>query len=113
MSTKKRHTDAEIAAKLQQADALAADGSRQSEIVRSLGISVMTLHRWRKARPPQTVTTSRVVSLASFRRSDWQRSASELQIENARLRRLVTDLLLEKLRLEDEVQGRHLPPRRA
>jgi DNA invertase Pin-like site-specific DNA recombinase len=42
------HPKAEIAAKLAQADDLATQGKLQSEIARALGVSVMTLHRWRK-----------------------------------------------------------------
>ena len=49
MAKKKRHSRAEIATKLAQANDLATRGRRQSEIARTLGVSVMTLHRWRKA----------------------------------------------------------------
>jgi putative transposase len=45
---KRKHPKAEIAAKLAQADDLATQGKLQSEIARTLGVSVMTLHRWRK-----------------------------------------------------------------
>src|SRR3974390_1625424 len=56
-----KHSPAEIAAKLRQADELAAQGKRRSEILRVLGISQMTYHRWRKARssaarPPEPRT---------------------------------------------------------
>ena len=54
MAKKKRHTAAEIAAKLRQADALSAEGRVQNEIAKALGVSVMTFHRWRKARPQTT-----------------------------------------------------------
>ena len=33
----------------------------------------------------------------------------ELQVENSRLRRLVTDLLLEKVKLEERMSGSNLP----
>ncbi len=46
---KKRHSAAEIAAKLSQAAELATQGRNQIEIAEALGISVMTFHRWRKA----------------------------------------------------------------
>src|SRR5262249_9424165 len=36
---------------LARANGLATQGKLQSEIARTLGVSVMTLHRWRKARP--------------------------------------------------------------
>ena len=46
---KKRHSRGEIATKLAEANDLATQGKLQSEIARTLGVSVMTLHRWRKA----------------------------------------------------------------
>ena len=51
MAIKKKHSRAEIAAKLAQANDLATQGKLQSEIARTLGVSIMTLHRWRKAPP--------------------------------------------------------------
>jgi putative transposase len=70
-----------VATKLAQANDLARQGKLQSEIARTLGVSVMTLHRWRKADGPN-------------RRDD---RIAELQLEISRLRRLVADLLLVKL----------------
>jgi hypothetical protein len=55
MAKKKRHSKVEIASKLAQAHDLATQGKLQSDIARTLGVSVMTLHRWRKAPPgPQS-----------------------------------------------------------
>ena len=51
MDKKKRYSKVEIASKLAQANDLATQGKLQSEIARTLGVSVMTLHRWRKAPP--------------------------------------------------------------
>ena len=51
MAKKKRHSRVEIVSKLAQANDLAAQGKLQTEIARTLGVSVMTLHRWRKAPP--------------------------------------------------------------
>jgi len=51
MAKKKRHSRAEIATKLAQANGLATQGKLQSDIAHTLGVSVMTLHRWRKAPP--------------------------------------------------------------
>jgi putative transposase len=104
MTARKRHTPTEIAAKLATADALLASGMRQQEVARSLGISVMTFHRWRKAQPEW----HRVAAIASTRptrdeavsESKQLARIADLELENARLRRLVTDLLLEKVKLE-------------
>ena len=98
MAKKKRHSRAEIATKLAQANGLATQGELQSDIARTLGVSVMTLHRWRKAPPgPQIAHEAGQPGLA---RDGGDRFA-ELQLENSRLRRLVTDLLLEKIKLEE------------
>ena len=52
MTRKKRHNAMEIESKLEQADILSSEGQTQNEIAKALGISVMTFHRWRKARQP-------------------------------------------------------------
>jgi putative transposase len=49
MAKRKRHSRVEIATKLAEANDLAMQGKRRKEIARTLGVSVMTLHRWRKA----------------------------------------------------------------
>jgi hypothetical protein len=46
---KKRHSRVQIATKLAEANDLATQGKRRKEIAHTLGVSVMTLHRWRKA----------------------------------------------------------------
>ena len=105
MVKRRRHSAPEIIAKLRQADEMAAEGRLQSDIARSLGVSVMTYHRWRNGRP----------ALEGFKPAERRDQApkdpvvkaesaarlNELQLENSRLRRLVTDLLLEKIRLEE------------
>jgi len=105
MVKKKRHSRVEIASKLAQANDLAAQGKLQTEIARTLGVSVMTLHRWRKAPPARQ---SAFVAMHEAGQPDRTRGGgdrmAELQFENSRLRRLVTDLLLEKIKLEEAVQ---------
>src|SRR5215510_13218535 len=110
MAKKKRHSKVEIATKLAQANDLAAQGKLQSDIARTLGVSVMTLHRWRKAPPgPQ----AEFVAIQEAGQPDRTRGGgdrmAELQFENSRLRRLVTDLLLEKIKLEEAVQSQNSP----
>src|SRR5262245_9155152 len=104
MAKKTRYSRAEIATKLAQAHELVTQGKLQSEIARTLGVSIMTLYRWRKAPPgPQPA----LVAIPEAREPDRTRGAdriAELQLENSRLRRLVTDLLLEKVRLEEAAQ---------
>jgi len=69
-------------------------------------IAKRTLYRWRKAPPgPQPA----LVATAEAREPDRIRGAddriAELQLENSRLRRVVTDLLLEKVKLEEAAEG--------
>ena len=105
MAKKKRHSRAEIATNLAQANDLAIRGRLQSEIARTLGVSVMTLHRWRKA--PPGAQPAHETGESGQTRGGGDRIA-ELQLENSRLRRLVTDLLLEKIRLEEAAKGQNL-----
>src|SRR5262249_2366084 len=93
----------EIATKLAQANDLAIRGRLQSEIARTLGVSVMTLHRWRKAsHGPQPAHWVGEPNGAGGRGD----RIAELQLETARMRRLVTELLLEKTRLEEAARGK-------
>ena len=106
MLKRKRHSRVEMAKKLAQANELTTQGKLQSEIARILGVSVMTLHRWRKAPPgPQCA----LVAIPEAREPNRTRGAddriAELQLENSRLRRLVTDLLLGKVKLEEVAQS--------
>jgi transposase-like protein len=96
MAKEGKYSKAEIAVKLKQADDLATQGKLQSEIASTLGVSVMTLHRWRKmslaahAAPPGADEPGRLDQAPHASR------IAELRLENARLRRLVIDFLLEK-----------------
>jgi putative transposase len=108
---KKRHTTAEIATKLAEAAALGSQGRTQREIAQALGVSVMTFHRWRKAQPQGLQARAsagseprRIVPIANLSESQRRGRIAELQLENTRLRRLVTDLLLEKMRIEDDAE---------
>jgi putative transposase len=109
VAEKRRHSHAEIAAKLAQAEVMSHEGRTQGDIARSLEISVMTFHRWRKAHPQRAAVLSSRTQEATPGRDHRERIA-ELQLENSRLRRLVTDLLLEKLKLEEGAGGRSNEP---
>ena len=105
----KRHASEEIAAKLAQANDLAARGKTQREISKALGVSIMTYHRWKKMVnsedfAPVTSGSNEPRVSGGSQSDDVVR---RLEFENAQLRRLVTDMLLEKLKLEDALQGQH------
>ena len=108
----KRHASEEITAKLTQANELAAKGKTQREISKALGVSIMTYHRWKKmlnAEGPVDLPGS-IQSEARAGKSGHANSDEmirRLELENSQLRRLVTDMLLDKLKLEDELRSRH------
>jgi transposase-like protein len=88
------------------ADEMFAQGTLHSDIARSLGISIMTYHRWRKARRELSRQRPQILAEANVpTRREQTSDVKELQLENSRLRRLVTDLLLEKLQLEERLGG--------
>ncbi|TCU76723.1 Homeodomain-like domain-containing protein [Bradyrhizobium sp. R2.2-H] len=109
----KRHASGEISAKLAQANELAAKGKTQREISKALGVSIMTYHRWKKMLKSSPADNgvraldSRPQSGANDASSD--ETIKRLELENAQLRRLVTDMLLEKLKYEEELRSRHSP----
>lgn len=86
---------------------LATQGKLQSEIARTLGVSIMTLHRWRK------MSHAASARLNERDQAPHPGRIAELQLENSRLRRLVTDLLLEKMKLEEASQVGNSSTRRA
>ena len=92
MGRKKAHTPEEIVAKLRQVEVLAAQGKAVAEAVRSIGVTEQTYHRWR----------------AEFGglKLDQVRRLKELERENARLRKAVSDLTLEKVILKEAESGK-------
>jgi putative transposase len=120
MAKKKRHSAAEIAAKLLEADGLSAKGRTQAEIAKALRVSVMTIHRWAQMRerefPCSRAEDARILKQSVIGNQTSEAGAlsriAQLQLENARLRKLVTDLLLEKMRLEDGQKHVHIGGRK-
>jgi transposase-like protein len=86
----KRHTAEEIIAKLRQAEADLAQGLPLAQVCQRLGVSEPTLHRWRH-------------QYGGLKQDDAKR-LKELEAENARLKRLVADLALDKQMLQEVVQ---------
>jgi transposase len=103
----RRHASEEIATKLAQANDLAAKGKTQREISKALGVSIMTYHRWKKTPNPSMGGNESSGRGKPEGRPEPSRAMNtdemvrHLEVENAQLRRLVTDMLLEKLRLEE------------
>ena len=90
---KKRHTAEEIASKLRQVDVLTAQGRTVAEAIRQIGVTEVTYYRWR--------------SEYGGLKSDQVKRLKELEMENARLRRAVSDLTLEKLILKEAASGNY------
>lgn len=110
----KKHTPDEIRELLTGADTLARRGLPQADICSSLGISVMTYHRWRKmpslalALNPdhhQFEAHSAPRAFSPFISvTDLQR-LREVQLENQQLRKIISDLMLERLQILEGVGG--------
>ena len=87
----KRHKPEEIVAKLRQVDVLVSQGQSVAEAVRSIAVTQFTYDRWRKEYGG--LKTNQVKRL------------KELEKENERLRKAVSDLTLEKLILREAASG--------
>jgi hypothetical protein len=112
----RRHASDEIATKLAQAHELAAKGKTQREISKALGVSIMTFHRWKKLAGSSDGPRNTDGAVEPELRMEavppgTEASVRRLELENSRLRKLVTDLLLEKLSLEEELGARQVSKR--
>ena len=87
----KRHKPEEIVAKLRQVEVLTAQGQSIAEASRAIGVSEQTYFRWRSEYGGMKI--------------DQLKRLKELEIENARLRRAVSDLTLDKLILAEAAKG--------
>jgi putative transposase len=109
---KRRHSAVEIDGKLRQGDAMHRQGISKIRIAEALGVSPMTYHRWLAARKASdaavadaTVATAETANASGSH--DLTRRIRELELENARLRRLLTDTMLEKAVLQESARTRN------
>ena len=89
--SKKRHKPEEIVSKLRQVDVLTSQGKTVAEGIRSIGVTEVTYYRWRQE--------------YGGLKSDQVKLLKDLEQENARLRKAVSDLTLEKLILKEAASG--------
>jgi transposase-like protein len=88
---RKHHKREEIVAKLRQVDVLASQGQSIADALRAIGVTEVTYYRWRQE--------------YGGLKSDQVRKLKDLEAENARLRRAVSDLTLDKMILKEAARG--------
>lgn len=88
---RKRHSAEEIVTKLRQVDVLSSQGKSVAEAIRSIGVTEVTYYRWR--------------SEYGGLKGDQVKRLKELERENSRLRRAVSDLTLDKMILVEASRG--------
>jgi len=78
---------------LREAEIKLASGSTVGEVCRSLGITEQTYYRWRKSYGGMQVSQAKKLKA--------------LELENARLKKLVADQALDKAILEEALKGNY------
>ena len=81
----------EIVSKLRQVDVLVSQGRSVADSVRSIGVTEVTYYRWRKE--------------YGGLKLDQVKRLKDLETENARLRKAIADLTLDKLILKEAASG--------
>lgn len=87
----KRHKPEEIIAKLRQVEVMSGQGTSIADAIRAIGVTEVTYYRWR--------------SEYGGMKLDHVKRLKELEVENARLRKAVSDLTLDKLILKEAAKG--------
>jgi transposase-like protein len=89
---RKRHTPEQIIRKLREAEALQGAGQSLGQVCQKLGVSEQTFHRWRAEYGTMP--------------GEAMRRLKELESQNARLKKAVAELTLDKQILEEAVRGK-------
>jgi transposase-like protein len=90
---RKRYTPEQIIGMLREAEVRLSQGEKVGEISRSLGISEQSYYRWRKEYGGLKISQARRLK--------------DLEKENQRLRKAVSDLTLDALILKEVVEGKY------
>jgi transposase-like protein len=90
---RKRYNAEEIIHKLREADVLLGQNKTVAQACKQLGVTEQTYYRWRKAYGGMKV--------------DQAKKLKELEAENARLKRAVADLTVDKLILKEVAKGKY------
>src|SRR5262249_5144651 len=94
---RKRYKPEEIVAKLRQVDVLVSQGQTMVDAIRQIGVSEVTYYRWRQE--------------FGGLKSEQVKRLKDLELENSRLRKAVSDLTLDKLILQEACAGTCQAPR--
>ena len=89
--SKRSYKPEKIVAELRQVHVLHGQGSTIADAIRQIGASEATFYRWRKE--------------YGGMKTDQLKRLKELEKENVRLRRAVSDLTLDKLILKEAAKG--------
>ena len=90
---KKDHTPEQIITKLRKVEALTAQGQTVAEAAGHIDVSEQTYYRWKR-------------QYGGMRRDQLKR-LKELEKQNARLKKLVAELSLDKDILQEALQGKY------
>jgi putative transposase len=90
---RKRHGPEEIIGKLREAEVLIAQGRSVAEAARAIGVTEQSYYRWRRE--------------YGGLKLDQARRLKQLEQENARLRKAVADLTLDKVILAEAARGNY------
>src|SRR5262245_42818985 len=94
---RKRYKPEEIVAKLRQVDVLVSQGQNMVDAIRQIGVSEVTYYRWRQE--------------FGGLKTEQVKRLKDLELENSRLRKAVSDLTLDKLILQEAARGNFEAPR--
>ncbi len=97
----KRHKPEEIVAKLRQVDVLTSQGRSVADAIRSIGVTEVT-----PGSSPRAGCTTAGQEFGGLK-SDQVKRLKDLETENSRLRRAVSDLTLDKLILQEAARGNY------
>lgn len=89
--SRKRYSAEEIVNKLRQAEVELSRGSSVAQVCKQIGVTDQTYYKWRRE--------------YGGLKTDQARRLKDLERENARLKRLVADLSLDKAMLQDVASG--------
>ena len=87
------HTEEQIIRKLREVETMLSTGKSVGEVIQKLGVSEQTYYRWKQQ--------------YGGMKSEEAKRLKDLEVENARLKKLVADLTLDKEILKEAIEGNY------